>query len=192
MNIEQKQRFGELSAKVIEWAEARNIIKGATQVSQFAKLISEFGEFGRNIIKLGTFEGPEPKDVDAVMDDIGDQVVVLTIIGAQMEAYLVDSLESLDGEELAPDYAALQLIGVYGAMADNILKGQLEQFEANVEKAFRLLSVSANWIGSSLDECLAAAYEDIKDRKGVMYNGTFVKSTDAAYPGICAELGLEG
>ena len=33
--------------------------------------------------------------------------------------------------------------------------------------------------GTSLEECLAFAYEDIKDRKGMMQpNGIFIKETD--------------
>lgn len=197
MNQQQKERFAELSGKVIEWAEARNIIKGATPVSQFAKLISEFGEFGRNARKFadadGSYNFAKRDEIAAILkDDIGDQIVVMTIIAAQIGACVVQSVEHVEDSIHAPDAVALAMIGVYGAMADNVLKMQIGLFEEKVELAFRKLARVAHWLGTTLDECLAAAYDDIKDRKGVMYNGTFVKSTDAAYPGICAELGLEG
>jgi len=32
--------------------------------------------------------------------------------------------------------------------------------------------------GHTMDDCLAVAYDDIKDRKGKMIDGIFVKSTD--------------
>lgn len=193
MNIEQKERFAELSGKVIEWAEARNIIKGSTPVSQFAKLVSEFGEFCGHAAELQRAGYFERDALDAKLkDDIGDQLVVITIIGAQLEAYLVDALDRTDDKIQTPFYAVPELGRLYGLLADNVLKGQLEQFEANVQLIFAELNQAAGWVEADLAACLEEAYNDIKDRKGVMYNGTFVKSTDVAYPGICAELGLEG
>lgn len=43
----------------------------------------------------------------------------------------------------------------------------------------------------SVMACLDQAYNDIKDRKGIMHGGVFVKSTDADYPSICAQYGVQ-
>ena len=88
-----------------QWHYDRNLIEGADDKTQFAKLIQECGELSDNICK--------GKDV---RDDIGDIIVVLINIA-----------------------------------------------ERN---------------GLSLTECLQVAYNDIKDRKGRMVNGTFVKEAD--------------
>lgn len=40
------------------------------------------------------------------------------------------------------------------------------------------LTVLAYRLGTNLEECLAAAYDVIKDRKGKMINGVFVKQED--------------
>ena len=40
----------------------------------------------------------------------------------------------------------------------------------------------------TLTECLEYAYNEIKDRQGVMYEGTFVKSEDPMYETILATL----
>lgn len=88
--------------KIKTWHYDRNLIEGATDKDQLAKLIQEMGELSDNICK-----GRDIKD------DIGDIIVVLINIA-----------------------------------------------ERN---------------GISLTECVSTAYEDIKDRKGVMKDGIFIK-----------------
>lgn len=182
----------ELFVKVREWAAARNIIKGATPVSQFAKLISEHGEFAGHILDyqaaLNSNETPYNLDElqDFMIDDIGDAIVVLTIIGAQLGINIEDiGPDSIEG---GSDYLALSV--AFGMLADAILKVDLESFKSLVSTIFALYSEMTTELNTDISNCLAAAYEDIKDRKGVMYNGTFVKSTDARYKDILTELGL--
>lgn len=95
----------ELVKLIAQWHHDRNLIDGATDKDQFAKLIQEAGELSTSICK--------GKDVK---DDIGDMIVVLINI----------------------------------AERNNV----------------------------SLTECLQVAYDDIKDRKGKMIDGVFVKSSD--------------
>lgn len=61
--------------KIRQWAKDRNLIEGATPQAQFVKLIEEIGELANGINKGRQGE---------VMDGIGDAVVVLTILAAQM------------------------------------------------------------------------------------------------------------
>ena len=84
------------------WHHDRNLIEGATDKDQFAKLIQEAGELSDNICKGND-----------IRDDIGDIMVVLINIA-----------------------------------------------ERN---------------GITMSECLKTAYNDIKDRKGKMVDGVFVK-----------------
>ena len=84
------------------WHHDRNLIEGATDKDQFAKLIQEAGELSDNICKGND-----------IRDDIGDIMVVLINIA-----------------------------------------------ERN---------------GITMSECLKTAYNDIKDRKGMMVDGVFVK-----------------
>jgi len=62
----------DLEKLVIKWAEDRNLIKGSDSKNQFLKLIQEAGELSDNLCK--------GKDI---RDDIGDIMVVLTIIARQ-------------------------------------------------------------------------------------------------------------
>ena len=102
----ETQSMIERTNDIKKWHRDRNLIDGATDKDQLAKLIQEMGELSDNICK--------GKDV---ADDIGDIMVVLINIA-----------------------------------------------ERN---------------GLSLRHCLEVAYSDIKDRKGKMVDGVFVKESDA-------------
>jgi len=91
-----------LIGKILQWHKDRNLIDGATDLSQLFKLREEVDELEQSILN-----GSSP------IDDIGDIIVVLVNIA-----------------------------------------------ERN---------------GLALDECLEHAYNDIKDRKGRMVDGIFVK-----------------
>jgi|TARA_R110001592_G_scaffold77955_5_gene234264 NTP pyrophosphatase (non-canonical NTP hydrolase) len=88
--------------KIEDWHHARNLIDGATDKDQLAKLIQEVGELSDNICKE-----------QDVADDIGDIMVVLINIAVRN--------------------------------------------------------------GLSMEHCLEVAYNDIKDRKGRMVDGIFIK-----------------
>lgn len=101
----ETQLLIERTNDIKQWHRDRNLIDGATDKDQLAKLIQEMGELSDNICK--------GRDV---ADDIGDMIVVLINI----------------------------------AERNNL----------------------------SLTECVNHAYNDIKDRKGKMIDGIFVKEGD--------------
>ena len=61
--------------KIQEWANARNIVTGSTTHAQMLKLIEEVGELAGGIAK---------NKHDVIGDSVGDVVVVLTILCAQL------------------------------------------------------------------------------------------------------------
>ena len=101
----ETQLMIERTNNIRKWHRDRNLIDGATDKDQLAKLIQEMGELSDNICK--------GKDI---RDDIGDMMVVLINI-----------------------------------MTRN---------------------------GLTMEECLSVAYNDIKDRKGMMVDGVFIKESD--------------
>ena len=108
MNTKHLRENGDLvtlTENIKGWHHDRNLIDGATDKDQFAKLIQEAGELSDNICKGND-----------VADDIGDMMVVLINIA-----------------------------------------------ERN---------------GLTMTQCLQVAWDDIKDRKGKMVDGVFVKKED--------------
>lgn len=74
-------RFGDIRG----WAHARNLIEGSTTDKQFLKLSEEIGELAEGLAK----GRPE-----AIIDGIGDAVVVLTILAAQVGMQIEDCIEA--------------------------------------------------------------------------------------------------
>jgi len=73
----------------------------------------------------------------------------------------------------------LKLISEIGELADNINKGR--DCRDDIGDCLVVLTIIAAQQGITLMDCLSVAYNDIKQRKGVLYDGVFIKDTDDAY-----------
>jgi len=73
----------------------------------------------------------------------------------------------------------LKLMSEVGELADNINKQS--DCKDDIGDCLVVLIILAAQLDTSLSECLEIAYEDIKDRKGIMLDGVFIKSTDSKY-----------
>lgn len=184
--------MNQIYANIRQWASDRNIIKGCGLKDQYPKLISEFGELTDHVDQLHDLVFFDPEigyteqaicDLQAsIKDDIGDCLVVLTILAAQNGA----KIEDINGGGCAdkgahPHSFILRLAKTLGRLGDAIAKNQSMDIDVTIMAAVDYLSGVAHDYGLRLSDCAQAAYEDIKDRKGVMYNGTFIKSTDQSY-----------
>lgn len=70
----------------------------------------------------------------------------------------------------------MKLIQEMGELSDNICKGK--DIRDDIGDIMVVLINIAERNGLSLYECLEIAYNDIKDRKGKMIDGVFVKEGD--------------
>ncbi len=148
--------------KIVEWHHARNLIEGATDKTQFMKLMSEFGELFDNLAKGA-----------CVKDDIGDMAVVLINIAERNEC--VDLFMA----DFAHDSDYQGLLGELDNMCATVfLEGQ-KHYKTSIREClintWETLKGFTRCQGLDFDECLAVAYNDIKDRKGKIVNGCYVK-----------------
>jgi len=67
----------------------------------------------------------------------------------------------------------LKLIQEVGELSDSVCKG--EDIKDDIGDCLVILINIAEREGTTLEECLNVAYNDIKDRKGKMVDGIFVK-----------------
>ena len=162
--------MNELIAKIEQWAEDRNIIKGSKPIDQAMKLFSEFGELADNVGK-----GRDCRD------DIGDVFVVLTIISRQTERSILDYMEGSARLSLKHNKEAVTELGYYLAPFVSYLTIPPQFNKQGLVESIRILKSIAINIDSTLEECVQIAYNDIKDRAGVIYNGVFIKESDPAY-----------
>ena len=70
--------------KIREWANDRNLVKGSTLHAQVVKLLEESGELAAGVAR---------NDIDRIVDSIGDIMVVLTIIAAQIDMPVEECLD---------------------------------------------------------------------------------------------------
>lgn len=161
----------ELIQKVVDWANARNLIQGSTPEKQGLKLMSEYGELCDAIAK---------GNLDGIKDGIGDVAVVAIIINQQFNPEFV-----YDGYNENAPYEKHDEFQLAKELVDLI-------FDIDyLETVFCYLNSIATHHGFTLEECLSHAYEEIKDRKGVMYQGVFIKESDERYVPCIHELAFK-
>ena len=163
----------ELIKKIEQWAEDRNIINGSKPIDQAMKLFSEFGELADNVGK-----GRDCRD------DIGDIFVVLTIMCKQLKISTIDVIKEDDTNNSSLK-ESVTWIGYFASswVSDGMYNTNELWF------IFSNLIHIAQLNDTTLQECVQIAYNDIKDRKGVMFNGTLIKDTDPAYNEALQKLG---
>lgn len=153
--------------KLIEqWGHDRNIINGSTPAKQAMKLFSEFGELSDNV--------GDSKDI---MDDVGDVFVVLTIITAQLNRSIADV--EIPPYTCTDVEKAVFLLG--RNLCDYVARAYTGSYSHHIIECLGYLQFIAMSYGHSLEECVQVAYNDIKDRKGILYNGVFIKESNPAY-----------
>ena len=80
-----ENRFDELEKKVILWAEDRGIFASSNATAQFLKTMSEAGELADHLSK----DAP----IEELVDDIGDMLVTMILMGEFIGVNLVDCLD---------------------------------------------------------------------------------------------------
>ena len=152
--------------KIIQWHHDRNLVEGATDDGQLKKLMSEFGEYSDNLAKGR-----------CVKDDIGDMGVVILNIAERN-----DCVSSVLGSPLVIGTSYSQLLYSLNDIAYYMESESSEHYRETIKEtliiAWKNLTATANLHGYTIQTCLEVAYDDIKDRKGKLINGTFVKESD--------------
>lgn len=164
--------MNELIAKIEQWAEDRNIIKGSKPIDQAMKLFSEFGELADNVGK-----GRDIKD------DCGDIFVVLTIMAKQLGH---STMENCDIDLWHENQAEVTLKDRVVLLSEKLTEFCFDAREGDLygsvfDAIISQLKTIAIKSGTTLEECVQIAYNDIKDRVGILWNGVFVKNTDENY-----------
>lgn len=72
----------------------------------------------------------------------------------------------------------LKLQSEVGELSDAILKGRKDEVKDGIGDCMVVLTILAAQYGMTVSCCYEAAYQEIKDRKGRMVNGAFIKEGD--------------
>lgn len=164
----------ELVGKVKNWFRDRGLNKGDPK-KQVVKLFEELGELAGGVAR---------NKRDIIIDSIGDILVVLIGLSLQTNSiYDFDEKIDLDSEEekLLMLFQALGSISFLMTdavvVSDDITESDMA-VEESIMIAYSWLNAFSNELELSCEECLAIAYDEIKDRKGKLINGVFIKEED--------------
>lgn len=184
----KKERLLATAALVVAWASARNLIGGSDPKSQTLKTVSEFGE-----LAYGVFGEDDAQCIDGIGDTLVTQIIVGAQLGINFDAVVDRAIGLYTGDEVSGSthFNMLYCMGQLGLMADNVLKGQSHAFGDTLAVFIRHLDIICELHDFDIAECLESAYDEIKDRKGVMFNGAFIKEADPAYAGAIAAIAAE-
>ncbi|QIG65804.1 nucleoside triphosphate pyrophosphohydrolase-like protein [Ochrobactrum phage vB_OspM_OC] len=161
-----------LAEKTVQWAEDRNIVKGASADRQILKVFEEAGEID-DALALA--------DVDGLKDGVGDTLVTLIILAEQMgfssQQIIADAYNTINAPNFDP--TSINFMGSLGRISGKIARGKTDEVDTFVRDiVIFLISFSASLGQFTEVEALEVAYDEIKDRRGRMINGVFVKESD--------------
>lgn len=84
----------------------------------------------------------------------------------------------IEGSDLKSQF--VKLIEEAGELANSIAKQDGNEFQDAIGDMFVVMTIMCAQYGFEIEDCIAAAYSEIKDRKGKMVKGIFIKDADYA------------
>lgn len=168
-----------LEQSILGWAHERNLIHGSTCRKQLAKTCEEFGELAAGLNK---------NKRDLIKDGVGDVLVTLIIANG-----CAGGTDIFMSEPAGNDWAIILQHRLLEQDSSEVVLKLLCELDYITELSrtklytwrtermrdmIRWLVVAAQRAECSLAECLLTAWMEIKDRKGRMVDGVFVKEAD--------------
>ena len=156
-----------LEEKVQQWFIDRNLHE-ANPVKQFLKLMEESGEL---------FEGIAKDKPELIFDALGDIQVVMIGFEQQIK----------NGTQISANQQELELLLMVSSLGNIAQKlyshvchneTQTPLIKSDLMFLDSVISTISLYNETTAEKCLDGAYEVIKDRKGKMIDGVFVKEED--------------
>ena len=159
-------KLQKLITKVQQWSIDRGLDK-ADSKKQLLKLYEEFGELASGIAK---------GNKEVVKDSIGDVVVVLIILAQQQGLEKISDFNiicnHLQESDLMPQ--ASETIGLISLR----VRRTKSKVEEPIVRLISYLRTIAKYENLKFEDCLLQAWDEIKDRKGKLIDGVWVKEED--------------
>lgn len=77
-----------------------------------------------------------------------------------------------------PNKQILKLGEEFGELCQGMAKNNASQVYDSIGDMYVVLVILSMQLGVSVEECVSYAYDEIKDRKGKMVDGVFIKEAD--------------
>lgn len=158
-------KLKKLITNVQQWSIDRGLDK-ADSKKQMLKLYEEFGELASGLAK---------GNKEVVKDSIGDVVVVLIILAQQQDLEKISDFKFPHGRLSKQDIMleASENVGIISNLVRRNLK-----CEGHIVYLISYLRLIAKDENLKFEDCLLQAWNEIKDRKGKLIDGVWVKEGD--------------
>ena len=161
-----KVELNKLITNVQQWSIDRGLDKAGSK-KQMLKLYEEFGELASGLAK---------GNKEVVKDSIGDVVVVLIILAQQQGLEKISDFNiicnHLQPSDLMPQ--ASETIGLISLQ----VRRTKDEIEEPIVRLISYLRTIAKYENLKFEDCLLQAWNEIKDRKGKLIDGVWVKEED--------------
>lgn len=77
-----------------------------------------------------------------------------------------------------PEKQMLKLGEEFGELCQGMAKNKPEQVEDSIGDMYVVMTILSLQLDLDIEDCVMKAYSEIKDRKGKMINGFFIKEAD--------------
>ena len=159
-------KLQKLITNVQQWSVDRGLDK-ADSKKQMLKLYEEFGELASGLAK---------GNKEVVKDSIGDVVVVLIILAQQQGVEKISDFNIICNH-LQPSDLMPQASETIGLISLRIKKTN-DEIEEPIVRLISYLRTIAKYETLKFEDCLSQAWNEIKDRKGKLIDGVWVKEED--------------
>ena len=163
----------ELVPLIHQWAKEREIYEKLTPFDELLKTHEEVGE----LIKA-CYDNDKP----AIQDAIGDVMITMINYCYFIELDAIEYIKQAVDLSVTGYYTISYVINAHNALGRLIsLYMWNEGKEISKPSGLRVFSILhylnciAHLEGTTLEECLNIAYNEIKNRKGKIINGNFIK-----------------
>ena len=78
----------------------------------------------------------------------------------------------------SPDKQMLKLGEEYGELCQGLAKDRPEQVKDSIGDMYVVLTILSLQPGLDIEDCIMHSYGEIKDRKGQLVNGVYIKEAD--------------
>ncbi|MFV5930776.1 MazG-like family protein [Staphylococcus lugdunensis] len=168
-------KLKDLTKKIEQWSIDRNL-NTANPLKQFDKLVEEYGELVKGLNK---------QDIQVIKDSIGDMFVVITIMMQQIKGNMYIAIRLMSfGDYDTSTICYINSLNDVGNMLNKFINEEpsngnlFSQLQAYLSNVIGMLEETAKEYDTDLTSCVQLAYDEIKDRKGKMIDGKFVKESD--------------
>nr|DAS02975.1 MAG TPA: NTP-PPase-like protein [Caudoviricetes sp.] len=158
----ENNKLKDLISKVQKWFYDRNLHTQEPN-KQFLKLYEEIGELSRGIAE---------KDEEVTKDSIGDITVVLIGLTLQLG---INTKEIFPEQEKFIFSEAAKTEDYFVLMMDQALASYFNRQGYQLKSVVHELMRISQMLNYDFVECLNKAYEEIKDRKGKLVDGIWIK-----------------